>query len=345
MGRTTIADVAQAAGVSVSTVSRALRGLDRVSPATRRRIEEEAERLHFSFSRSASSLASGKTMRVAMLLPSEMSSWFNSHAFEGVYEVLAPQGYDVIPYIVWNMDELDRFFQSLPGNRNVDAIIVASFDFDEAKGRILGESNVPVIGINTPSMHGLDASAYIDDMTAIGNVVRFLRSQGHETLAYVGQPVNASPFICSDSVRERGFLKAAAECGYGDGDIITIPSLRTAGGQREQDVYSGIVAQLLSAVRRPTGICVSNDAAAIPLIKEMRRIGWQVPQDASVVGFDNGPSAAIADLTTVHQNPVETGREAARKALALMNGQTLTEPFTIMPTSLVLRGTTEHMSR
>nr|WP_274608104.1 substrate-binding domain-containing protein [Bifidobacterium pongonis] len=172
-----------------------------------------------------------------------------------------------------------------------------------------------------------------------------MRSQGHKTLAYVSQPVNASPFICSDSVRERGFLQAATECGYGDGDIITIPSLRTAGGQSEQDVYSGIVAQLLSAVRRPTGICVSNDAAAVPLIKEMRRVGWQVPQDTSVIGFDDDPSAAIADLTTVHQNPVETGREAARKALALMNGQTLEEPFTFMPTSLVLRGTTEHMSR
>ena len=61
MPRTTIADVAQAAGVSVSTVSRALRGLDRVSPETRERIEQEAKRLHFSFSKSASSLASGKT--------------------------------------------------------------------------------------------------------------------------------------------------------------------------------------------------------------------------------------------------------------------------------------------
>ena len=83
MPRTTIADVAR---VSVSTVSRALRGLDRVSPETRERIEQEAKRLHFSFSKSASSLASGKTMRVAVLLPNEISSWFNAHAFEGVYE-------------------------------------------------------------------------------------------------------------------------------------------------------------------------------------------------------------------------------------------------------------------
>lgn len=69
-------------------------------------------------------------------------------------------------------------------------------------------------------------------------------------------------------------------------------------------MYSGIVAQLLGAVRTPTGICVSCDAAAVPLIKEMRRMGWRVPQDASVIGFDDDISTAVADLTTVHQNPV-----------------------------------------
>lgn len=109
MPRTTIADVAQAAGVSVSTVSRALRGLDRVSPETRERIEQEAKRLHFSFSKSASSLASGKTMRVAVLLPNEISSWFNAHAFEGIYEVMSKAGYDIVPYIVWTQDDLDAF--------------------------------------------------------------------------------------------------------------------------------------------------------------------------------------------------------------------------------------------
>lgn len=66
--------------------------------------------------------------------------------------------------------------------------------------------------------------------------------------------------------------------------------------------------------------------------------------DASVIGFDDDISAAVADLTTVHQNPVQIGREAAHKALALMNGQTLDEPFTTMPTSLVLRSTTERVA-
>ena len=343
MTRTTIADVAKAAGVSVSTVSRALRGLDRVNPETRERVEKEANRLHFSFSKSASSLASGKTMRIAVLLPSEISSWFNSHAFEGIYEVMSKADYDVVPYIVWTQEDLDRFFQNLPGNRNVDAIIEASFDFDEAKKRVLGELTIPVVGMNAPSTHGLDAGVAIDDAAAMSAIVRFLKSLGHKTLAYIGQPVNASPFICSDIVREKGFLDAAKECGYGDDDIIIVPSLTHMDVQNEQDIYFGIVAQLLSAPKQPTGICVSVDAAAVPLLKELRRMGWRVPQDVSVVGFDDDPSASIVDMTTMHQNPTEIGRIAARKTLALLAGETLEEPFSVIPTSLVLRSTTERV--
>mgnify|MGYP000920790996 FL=1 len=343
MTRTTIADVAKAAGVSVSTVSRALRGLDRVNPETRERVEKEANRLHFSFSKSASSLASGKTMRIAVLLPSEISSWFNSHAFEGIYEVMSKADYDVVPYIVWTQEDLDRFFQNLPGNRNVDAIIEASFDFDEAKKRVLGELTIPVVGMNAPSTHGLDAGVAIDDAAAMSAIVRFLKSLGHKTLAYIGQPVNASPFICSDIVREKGFLDAAKECGYGDDDIIIVPSLTHMDVQNEQDIYSGIVAQLFSAPKQPTGICVSVDAAAVPLFKELRRMGWRVPQDVSVVGFDDDPSASIVDMTTMHQNPTEIGRIAARKTLALLAGETLEEPFSVIPTSLVLRSTTERV--
>lgn len=343
MTRTTIADVAKAAGVSVSTVSRALRGLDRVNPETRERVEKEANRLHFSFSKSASSLASGKTMRIAVLLPSEISSWFNSHTFEGIYEVMSKADYDVVPYIVWAQEDLDRFFQNLPGNRNVDAIIEASFDFDEAKKRVLGELTIPVVGMNAPSTHGLDAGVAIDDAAAMSAIVRFLKSLGHKTLAYIGQPVNASSFICSDIVREKGFLDAAKECGYGDDDIIIVPSLTHMDVQNEQDIYSGIVAQLFSAPKQPTGICVSVDAAAVPLLKELRRMGWRVPQDVSVVGFDDDPSASIVDMTTMHQNPTEIGRIAARKTLALLAGETLEEPFSVIPTSLVLRSTTERV--
>lgn len=340
MGRTTITDVAQAAGVSVSTVSRALRGLDKVNPETRERIKEQAERLHFTFSKSASSLASGKTMRVAVLLPNEINSWFNANAFEGIYEVLSAKGYDVIPYVMLDEPSLERFLDNLPGNRNVDAIIACSFDFDNRQRDVLTSFSLPVVGLNTPSDHGYDAVARIDDMAAMADAVRLLHSLGHRSLAYVAQPVNPSPFTCSDVVRMEGFVQATKACGYDDDQIMMIPSLRSVDTRSVEEAYSGIAAQLLSAPIRPTGICVSPDSTAVPLIKELQRIGWHVPEDVSIIGFDDDDTAAAIELTTIHQNPVETGRKAARMTLALMNDEELEQRYVNMPTSLVMRRTT-----
>ncbi|PJM73605.1 LacI family transcriptional regulator [Bifidobacterium primatium] len=339
MARTTISDVAEAAGVSVSTVSRALRGLDKVNPDTRKKVERAAERLNFSFSKSASSLARGKTMKVAVLLPNEISGWFNAHAFEGIYEVLSKQGYDVIPNVMWEQRDLDRFFKALPNNQNVDAVIVVSFDLDDDKKRILSELTVPVIGVNTPTDDGLDASARIDDFAAMRSAVRLLHSLGHRNLAYIEQPV-VSPFLCSAEIRLNGFREAAREVGCRDEDVLIVPSVARAGGPGEQEEYSGIAAQLLSAPVRPTGICVEHDACAAALIKELRRLGWDIPGEVSVIGFDDSYIANITGLTTIHQNPVETGRQAAARALSLMRGECPSEPYAIMPTSMVLRDTT-----
>lgn len=343
MPRTTIADVAQAAGVSVSTVSRALRGLDRVSPETRERIEQEAKRLHFSFRKARRPWRPAKPCESPCCCRTKSAAG-STPTPSSIYEVISKAGYDIVPYIVWTQDDLDAFFQNLPGNRNVDAVIEASFDFDEAKKQVLGDLTIPVVGMNAPSTHGLDAGVAIDDEASMATIVRFLKSLGHKTLAYIEQPINTTPFVCSDRLRKKGFSEASQACGYADEDIIVMPSLSHIDARSEQDIYSGIVAQLLSAPKQPTAICVSVDAVAAPLLKELRRMGWRVPQDVSLVGFDDDDTATALDLTTMHQDPAEIGRIAARKTLALLNGETLDEPFTVMPTSLVLRGTTERVS-
>ncbi|WP_240541813.1 LacI family DNA-binding transcriptional regulator [Bifidobacterium simiarum] len=339
MARTTIGDVAKAAGVSVSTVSRALRGLDKVNPDTRKRVEDAAGRLHFSFSKSASSLASGKTMRVAVLLPNQISGWFTSHAFEGVYEVLSQEGYDVIPYVMWEQRDLDAFFQNLPGNQNVDAVVVVSFALTEAQTKVLEGLTVPVLGLNTPGDEGFAATARVDDIASMQAPVRLLHSLGHRSLAYVEQP-EVSPFLSTSDLRTQGFEEAAKALGYGDEDILIVPAVGHTGMRSEQDEFSGIAAQLMSAPSAPTGVCVENDKVASALVKELRRLGVDVPAEMSVIGFDDDYRAALMDLTTVHQNPLETGRLIGRKALTLMRGEPLDEPYKVIPTSLVLRGTT-----
>ncbi|TPF85732.1 LacI family transcriptional regulator [Bifidobacterium sp. UTCIF-37] len=344
--RTTINDVARQAGVSVSTVSRALRGLDKVNPDTRARVERAAEELGFTFSKTASSLASGRSMRVAVLLPSGMDQWFNANAFEGLYEGFSGEGYDVVPYVMWSEADLDSFLRTVSGTQNVDAIIVASFLLDADRQRMLAELATPTIGINTPSVEGLDASVRIDDKAAMRGVIRLLRSLGHEAVAYVEQPVQPSPFVCSDSVRLQGFLDAVNEQGYDETQVLTIPSINrygSADGNDEHLAISDIAAQLVGATPRPTGICVENDRCAVMLLKELRRLGWHIPEEVSLVGFDGDSLGDVVDLSTVRQDPKRLGRVAADKALRLMRGETLDEPHTILPASLLTRSTTARL--
>ena len=127
MAKPTIANVAELAGVSQATVSRALRGATNVTEETRIKVQRAADQLNFTLSKSASALASGKTMRVILLVSGKLNEWFNSGVLQGVYEELAPVGYDVTPAFITDRSELDRFFSQLPKSRNADAIIISSF--------------------------------------------------------------------------------------------------------------------------------------------------------------------------------------------------------------------------
>ena len=114
MARSTIQDVAKLAGVSEATVSRALRGLSNVAPATRERVEAAAAELRFTLSKSASSLASGKTHRILLLVSGGLNNWFNSSVLQGAIEILSPEGYDIVPSFVTNRAELSHSSRRCP---------------------------------------------------------------------------------------------------------------------------------------------------------------------------------------------------------------------------------------
>ncbi|MDO4913804.1 MAG: LacI family DNA-binding transcriptional regulator, partial [Bifidobacteriaceae bacterium] len=120
----TINDVAHAAGVSTFTVSRALSNRSGVSEKTRAKVLKVAKELNYTISKSASSLASGKTMRVALLARATFAGWFMGELFNGLYDILHPQNYDLVLYRIANSEERKNFFNTMPAKRNADALIV-----------------------------------------------------------------------------------------------------------------------------------------------------------------------------------------------------------------------------
>ena len=199
-----IHDVAQAVGVSVSTVSRSFTRPNLVSPRTREKVLRAAAELHFSISRSAMALKSGRSFRIALLLPSPITEWFNVNVYAGLNEVLQPAGYDISVFQISTNDARHRFFSEMPVRRNADAVVLCSFNTREDELSLLLGMGVPVVGINTSSLVGLDAGTSTDDVKSAEIATKHLISLGHRNIAYI-YTSHDTPFTYSADDRHEGF--------------------------------------------------------------------------------------------------------------------------------------------
>ena len=335
MTRGSIHDVAKAAGVSISTVSRAFTHPEQVRPSTRARVMEAARRFSFNISRSAGTLKTGHAGRVALLMNEEITSWFNNQTFAGIDSVLHDAGYDISVYQHIDSASTRRaFFENLPILRNVDAVFVASFAVDPEEADRLRRLHVPIIGINTPNPEGFDASVCIDDEAGMFIAAQHLIALGHRRIVYTCSAPSDS-LDASIDARGRGFAKACrAACDSGrdlDWRIVTVP--------RGRDFADSALSALLSLDEFPDGVCCQMDMMAIPLLLKLQRYGRHAPRDYSLIGFDDSPYADTVNLTTMRQDPRDLGAMAARKALRLIGGGVPEKPHSVIRPQLVLRGT------
>jgi DNA-binding LacI/PurR family transcriptional regulator len=175
-------DVAERAGVSLSTVSRALRGAPGVAPAVRERVERAAAELSYVVSRGASSLVTGRTGRIAVIVPF-LQPWFFGVALAGVYDQLAAGGRDMLVYQVGDTAELDSYVHSLPLRRNVDAVIAVSLDLGEGDIKQLDVLRLPVVCCSQ-QVKGC-RSVFVDNVQAAAEATRHLLNLGHRRIAYI----------------------------------------------------------------------------------------------------------------------------------------------------------------
>lgn len=328
MRRATIDDVAKAAGVSTFTVSRALRGMEHVAASTRDKVLKAAEELNYTASRSASSLASGRTNRVALLARERIGGWFMGELMDGLYDELRPAGYDLTVYRAGSTSEREAFFTGLPTNRNADALIVTGFSATEEESTALTRMGMPIVAVNSPNIEFTQASLAIDDETSEASIVRYLAAIGHRRFCYIGRldPLTGSQW--GYDMRELGYRAAIAELGLTDCGMhhLDIDDMPRSAVQT--------VAQILAQPQRPTAVCVWSDGYALPVLRELERTGLRVPQDISVFGFDGSDVAQSVGLSTMAQPARETGRMTARITLDLIDGKALDQRQIVVPTTL-----------
>lgn len=331
-----IQDVAKAAKVSVSTVSRSFTRPELVSEATRSRVLRIADEMSFSISRSATALKSGKALRVALLMSDHIRLWFSASVIEGLNQVLHADGYDLSIFQISSIEERREFFDMLPVRRNADAVIVASIDVDAQESAQLASTGVPIIGINcvNPREYGFTAAVGIDDDQGSRLVARHLIGLGHRNIVYVRTSREVSLHF---SVQQRydSFVKACLEQGVTPTTLVA---------QESEDRISTIVSELLSLPQMPTAIACQEDGIAIPLIYQLVRCGYRIPSDIFVIGYDDSFYAHDIGLTTIRQDPIGMAREAACKTLDLINRKTTGMPFQTFPAQLIVRSSTSRVS-
>lgn len=326
-----MADVAARAGVSIASVSRALRGSAGVGAATRQRILEAAADLSYVVSPEASRLAGGPTGRIALVVP-KIEPWFYAHTLAVLELELRSAGHDVLLYVLDGPAERERFFRELPTRRKVDAVVVIALPVLGQEASRLSHLGVHVVVVGTELLD--HPHVRVDDHDIAGLATRHLVALGHREIAMIRLVDTQGTYWSPDAERVRGYRDALVEAGL-DPDRhppATVPFGPLAGAE----AMEGLLRRRL----RPSAVLAYSDEMAIGALRVLDRRGIRVPEELSVVGIDDHPLAELFDLTTVRQDVGDQARQAARMTLRLMDGEPVQHPHLVLPHGLVERGTT-----
>jgi LacI family transcriptional regulator, repressor for deo operon, udp, cdd, tsx, nupC, and nupG len=326
-----MADVARAAGVSTSTVSRALRGEPGVSAGTRERISSIAARLSYVVSPDASALARRSTNRVGVVLPN-IGSWFYSTMLTGIEGLLRAADLDTLIYHVDGSGDRERFFDRLPARRKVDAAIVVALPVTEQQAERLELMGVHVVVAG--GRLGSYPHVKVDDVEVGRCAVEHLVRLGHERIAMIRSHDGEGVSWPADVDRAAGFRLGLEQAGLEIHEELVVAEQWGVQGGREG------MRRLLARGPRPTAVLAFSDEMALGALHFLRVAGIAVPDEMSVIGVDDHPMSELHDLTTIRQSVQEQVAAAARITLDLLDGRVPKDCGVSAPTELVVRATT-----
>lgn len=330
----TIRDVAREAGVSVATASRVLNGKDVVKPLTRDRILSVMAELGFSPSPAARRLSLGRTLTIGVVV-SFLTRPQAAERLRGVDTVLADSEFDLVIYNVESVQKRDHFLRTLTHAHRADGLIVMSLPPAPETAEVLGSSPVPIvfIDVHTPSVEQLPR-VIGDDVHGGALAARHLVDLGHTSIAFIGDAI-ADPFgFTSSRDRERGFREELVRSG------LEVPEDWTGHGAHGRYEARDLARRMLVASHRPSAIFTASDTQALGVIAAARELGLHVPDDLSVVGYDDIEAADYVGLTTVRQQLFESGRRGAEILLAEIDDRTDEPVIAQLDPELVVRVTT-----
>lgn len=325
----TIADVAARAGVSKATASRALSGRGYVSESTRDRVEVAARALSYVAHSSATSLATGRTQTIGVIVPS-VGRWFFSELLAGVQEGLLDRGYDLALFAVpESSSSRSRVIDDLLPRRRFDGIIAVGIQPGSTEMDRLVSLDRPIVSVGPHDDRV--SSVSIDDAAASRIATEHLIDLGHASIAFIGGAGPADALTFGEARRLDGYHAAMRSAGLGDQTHVSPASGTMPSG------YEAAVDLLGNRRTRPTAVVGVCDEVAIGAIIAARRLGIAVPTDLSVVGIDDHQHAEMFALTTMRQHPREQGEEAVRILMRQVDEPDADDESALAASALVVR--------
>lgn len=327
----TIYDVAKRAKVSMATVSRVINGNTNVKPSTRKKVLDAIEELGFRPNAVARGLASRKTTSVGVIIP-DISNLFFAELARGIEDIATMFKYHII---LSSSDqnktkELDLFEKML--EKQVDGVIFMGGTIGNDHVNAFKRSNVPVVLAATLDDTGEIPSVNIDYYVAIRDVVDQLVEQGHKKIAFV-----ASTRSSSDILKKHGYIDGLKkhEIEFDENYIFE--------GKDEYEVGIAAIEEFIKRGIKPTAIIASSDEMALGVIHGAQDNGIHIPNDISVVGFDNTKLATMVrpTLTTVFQPMYDIGAVSMRLLTKLLKKEEIEDDQVVLPHRIIKRNSTK----
>lgn len=331
--RPKIKDIAERAGVSVATVSRALSGSSLVTDETRKRINALARELNYRPNVSARNLRTRRSMSV-LLVVRDVGNPFYLEILKGVEATAREAGYAVLMGNTENDPDREVEYFNMLRDGHADGMILMTGKLPPPEpGESADLSHLPVV----IALEMIEGSGFphvqIDNVAAAEAAVDHLIALGHRRIAHIAGPL---PEVMA--LRRRDGYRAAMKAAG-----LAVPEGYEVRGDYLLESGEACASDLFALPEPPTAIFAANDEMAYGAIHALRRLGRDVPGDVSVVGFDDLylSKAFYPPLTTVSQPRADIGRTAMSQLLnVLSDGDVAAEPAIVLPTTLNIRGST-----
>lgn len=329
---TSIRKVSKVAGVSVATVSRAMRHPDRVRKETRDKVLEAIEAVGYRPNMLARNFRAKKAFAVVVLVPNIANPFF-SRVIRGIEQGAQQEGYAILLGDTQGLKEREAEYTSLVTSRQADGVIQLSANVDGVLDILnVADGQAPIVNACECAIDPPCPTVRIDNVGAAKDAVEHLIDLGHERIGIVLGP-GESPLTRD---RLTGYKQALKD------HNLDFDKRLTVSGDFSLDSGRRAVATLRAVNDPPTAIFCCNDEMAIGAMHRVKKDGFSVPDDISIVGFDDIEFASYVDppLTTIAQPTEELGKVAFSVLLELLEGRTPEQTEFVLPTELVIREST-----